>query len=110
MLEQVGTIILELALFTLLGVLYYFYQKKKILDYEKHKIPLIMDHILQSCMIERGDQANRKIDAVIEALDTFLQHQSSAPPTTLLVQFANSADCSAELKDIIEEGIREINS
>jgi hypothetical protein len=110
MMNQIGSILLELALLSLLGVLYYYYQKKKLLDYEKNKVPLIMGHLLQSCMVERGDHANAPLDAVIEALDDYLQNKSPQPPIALLIQFANTPECSAELKDIILEGVREVNS
>jgi len=33
----------EIAIFFALGILYYFYQKKKIIDFEKNKHSLIMN-------------------------------------------------------------------
>lgn len=62
---------LEIGLFSLLGILYYFYQKRKILKYEENKTPLVMSFILQSCLSEKLDTAQPELDHVIEALDDF---------------------------------------
>lgn len=102
-----GNILIELALFTLLGVLYYFYQKKKILSYEADKGPLIMGYILQSCLTERGESTNQRLDAIIESLDDYLHNTTSTPPRALLKLYAESPECSPELKDVIEEGLKE---
>ena len=48
-------ILIELGLLVLLGVLYYFYQKKKILQYEADKGPLVMGYVLQCCLTDRGE-------------------------------------------------------
>jgi hypothetical protein len=101
---------LELGFFTLLGVLYYFYQKRKILHYEANKTPLVMEFILQSCLAERTDESLPALDGVIEALDDYLQNRASTPPKSLLTHFAHSAECSSELKDVILEGLKEIES
>lgn len=106
----VGKLLLEIALLAALGMLYYFYQKKKILDYERNKGPLIMGYLLQSCITERGETPHPQLDSLIEALDDYLQNKTHSPPTSLLIHFANSAECSAELQDIITEGIRELNA
>ena len=103
-----GNLLIELALFTLLGVLYYFYQKKKILKYEADKAPLVMGYILQSCLTERGETGNPKLDAIIEAIDDYLHNKTSTPPTTLLKHYAGLPECSPELKDVIVEGLKEI--
>ncbi len=100
--------LLEIALFTFLGVLYYFYQKRKIVNYEENKGPLVMGFILQSCLTEKKDQAQPQLDALIESLDDYLHNKASTPPMALLKLFMDSPDCSPELKDIIREGILEI--
>ena len=103
-----GKLLIEIGLFTLLGVLYYFYQKKKILKYEADKGPLVMGYILQSCLTERGETPNLKLDAIIEAIDDYLQNNTSTPPRALLKHYADLPECSHELKDVIEEGLKEM--
>lgn len=100
-------ILLELALLAFLGVLYYFYQRRRILSYEHEKGPLIMGYILQSCLTERGENANPQLDTIIEALDDYLQNKISHPPKTLLKIYASSEQCSPELRSIIDEGLKE---
>lgn len=100
--------LIELALFTFLGVLYYFYQRKKILHYEENKVSLVMGFILQSCLTEKKDQPEPKLDALIESLDNYLHNRSAHPPLALLKVYMNSSECSPELQDIIREGIQEI--
>lgn len=99
---------IEIALFSFLGILYYFYQKKKILHYEANKTPMVMSYILQSCLTERGDSPDVELDALIEALDDYVQEKTSNPPLTLLKHFSQTAVCSEELKAVIEEGLKEI--
>jgi len=99
---------LELGFFCLLGILYYFYQKRKIIKYEENKTPLVMNYILQSCLSEKLDMAQPELDHVIEALDDFLKQDSSIPPTSLLKAFAQNPKCSPELKDAILEGLKEL--
>lgn len=101
-------LLLELSLFIFLGVLYYFYQKKKIVHLEKNKTPLVMGFILQSCLTEKKDQPQPQLDALIESLDDYLQNRATHPPMTLLKHFSDSAECSPELRDIIQEGLLEI--
>jgi hypothetical protein len=99
---------LEIGLFSLLGVLYYFYQKRKILKYEENKTPLVISFILQSCLSEKLDTAQPELDHVIEALDDFLKQESSHPPVSLLKTFAQTSECSPELKEVILEGLKEL--
>jgi hypothetical protein len=100
--------LLELALFSILGILYYFYQKKKILYYEKNKNFFIMNQILESCLSEKKDHPQPELDSLIESLDDFLQKKIPLPPLSLLKNFLNSSNCPKELNEIISEGIREI--
>lgn len=100
--------LLEIALFTFLGVLYYFYQKRKIVNYEQNKGPLVMGFILQSCLTEKRDFPQPQLDTLIESLDDYLHNKASTPPIALLRLFMNSKDCSPELRDIICEGLQEI--
>lgn len=99
----------EMILFSLLGVLYYFYQKKKILSYEENKGPIIMGYLLQSCLSVRGEKADPEMDPVIESLDDYLHNKTATPPTALLTVYARSPNCPAELKDVILQGIEDLN-
>lgn len=108
MLNFWGNFFIEIALFTLLGVLYYFYQKKKILKHEANKGPMIMGYILHSCLTERGENAHQQLDPIIEAIDDYLHNRSQTPPIALLKCFAASESCSMELRSIIEEGLQEL--
>jgi hypothetical protein len=102
--------LLEIALFTFLGVLYYFYQKKKIVHYEENKISLVMGFILQSCLTEKKDHAEPQLDSLIEALDDYLYNKTTYPPIALLKVYMNSPECSQELRDVIHEGILEVEA
>lgn len=100
--------LLEIGLFTFLGILYYFYQKRKIVDFEKNKNPLIMGFILQSCLSEKEDKSQPELDHVIETIDDYLHNRTAQPPIMLLKNFMLSENCSEELKEVIREGINEI--
>lgn len=104
-----GNFLTELGLFSFLGVLYYYYQKRKILNYEKNKGPVIMGYVLHSCLAEKGDQPSPELDSIIEAIDDYLHNKSATPPSALLKTYARSSKCSPELKEVIEEGLREID-
>jgi hypothetical protein len=99
----------ELLFLSFLGVLYYFYQKRKILSYEENKGPIIMGFILQSCLASRGEAANAELDPVIESLDDYLHNKVATPPTALLSTYAKSSDCSPELRDVILQGLEDLS-
>ncbi len=99
----------ELLFLSFLGVLYYFYQKRKILSYEANKAPIIIGFILQSCLAARGDTPDAELDPVIETLDDYLHNKTSTPPNAILSAYANSPSCSAELKDVILQGLEDLN-
>jgi hypothetical protein len=101
-------IAIEIALFTLLGILYYFYQKKKIIHYEENKKPAIMGYLLQACLTDKTDEKQPDLDAVIEALDDYVHGKSATPPSALLKMFASGTQCSPELRDIIHASLEEI--
>lgn len=99
----------EMLLFSLLGILYYFYQKRKILAYDENKGPMIMGYILQSCLSVRGEKPDPEMDPVIESLDDYLHNKTPTPPTALLKVYANSPSCQADLRDVILQGIEDLN-
>lgn len=100
--------LLEIALFTFLGVLYYFYQKRKIIHYEENKAPIVMGFILQSCLTEKSESPQPKLDTLIESLDDYLHNRSANPPMALLKIYMASPECSDELRDVIREGLNEL--
>lgn len=99
---------LEIALFSFLGILYYFYQKRKILRYEENKTPLVMNFLLQTCLSEKLETSQPQLDKVIEALDDYLKDTETKPPLALLKSFAHSSVCSPELKAAILQGFKEL--
>ncbi len=101
---------LEIGILVLLGIAYYFYQKKKILSYEAEKEPLVMGYVLQCFLSERGDTPSNDLDPVIEALDDYLHHKVSIPPTALLQNFLNEQKGSAELREVIQAAFEEIKN
>lgn len=104
------TLLIEMALFCFLGLLYYLYQRKKITQYESNKGPLVMGYILQSILTERGDEPSPLLDPAIEALDDYLQNKTTTPPKALLLHLMNSGSISPELRDVIDEGLKEIEA
>lgn len=110
MTEFLESFLIEIALFSFLGLIYYFYQRKKILHFEENKHGLIMSSILQACLQEKGENPNSELDGVIESIDDFLQGRVAHPPYTLLKYFVNSNDCSLELKEVIRAGLVELGA
>lgn len=106
--DLLGNFLLEIGLFTFLGILYYFYQKRKIVHYEANKVPIVMNMILQACLTDKTEEPSQELDSVIEALDDFLQSKSTHPPLALLKKYSEGPRCSPELKGVIVEGILEI--
>ena len=67
-----------------------------------------MGFILQSCLTEKQDSPQPQLDTLIENLDDFLQNRIANPPLALLKVYMESPDCSDELRNVIREGIAEI--
>lgn len=103
-----GNVLIEIGLFTFLGMLYYFYQKRKILSYEKDKGPLIMGYIIQACLTIKEDHPDEKLDVILEAIDDYLHNKTPTPPIALLKAYAAQDSCPQDLKDIITEGLSEL--
>jgi hypothetical protein len=101
-------LLFELALFILLGILYYFYQKKKIIAYEEKRPHLVLEQILISCLAEKRHEFPKEQDQLIESLDDYLHNRTMTPPYDLMKAFMNSEECSPELKQTIHEGLLEI--
>ena len=101
-------ILIEMGFLGILGVLYYFYQRKKILKYEGNKAPFLMGYILQCCLTDRGDEASADLDPLIEALDDFQQGKTVSPPVALLNTFVSQSKGSSELRAVIVEALKEL--
>jgi hypothetical protein len=99
----------EIGFLSLLGVLYYFYQKKKIINLEENKPSMIINFILQSCLAEKTEVPQPELDSLILELDDFLNKNTPQPPFTSLKNFSKSSSCSAELKATILEGLKELD-
>ncbi len=67
-----------------------------------------MGLILQSCLSEKRDAPQPLLDQLILSLDDYLHNRSGSPPLALLSLFMNSEECSPELRDVISEGISEM--
>lgn len=100
----------ELAFLSFLGLLYYLYQRRKILRFEENKGPLIMGYILQACLSVRGESPDAELDPVIEALDDYLHNKAPAPPEEILRSYAHSEKSSPELRDVILQGLEDLGS
>jgi hypothetical protein len=99
---------LEIGFLSFLGVLYYFWQKRRIIRYEENKTPIVMNFLLQACLSEKTEAAQPELDHVIEALDDYLNKKSATAPLVLLKHFAASSECPPELSHGITEGLKEI--
>lgn len=104
-----GNLFIEIAFLSLLGFLYYLYQRRKILHYEENKGPMVMGYILHSCITERGDSPHKELDVIIESIDDYLHNRISSPPVILLKHYSESPECSPELKAVIVEGLSELD-
>lgn len=103
-----GNFLIEIGLFSFLGVLYYFWQKRRIIRDEENKIPIVLGFILQSCLVEKKESAEPELDSLIEALDDYLSNKTPTPPISLLKIYTSTTHCSSELKDIINMGLLEL--
>ena len=98
----------EIGFFSLLGILYYFFQKRKIVRYEENKVPLVINFLMQNCLSEKLDESQPQLDRLIETLDDYLNHKLPTPPLSMLRDFTQLPECSPELKEIILEGLKEL--
>lgn len=99
---------LEIGFLSFLGVLYYFYQKRKIVQYEENKTPIVLNFLLQAALAEKNDEANPALDTLIEKIDDYLNQKTPTAPLKELNVFAQSPSCPAELKETILEAMKEL--
>lgn len=100
---------IEIGFLGLLGIIYYFYEKRKILNFEKNKWPLVANFILQACLAEKTDEPQPELDSLILLLDDFLRETNATFPADPLMKFAASPSCPEELKNTIWEGLKELD-
>lgn len=99
---------LEIGFLSFLGVLYYFWQKRRILKYEENKTPLVMNFLLEACLSEKNETAQPELDQVIEALDDYITKKNTLAPLLLLKKFAAASSCPPDLSHAITQGLKEI--
>ena len=99
---------LEIGFLSFLGVLYYFWQKRRIIRYEENKTPIVMNFLMQACLSEKTESPQPELDQVIEVLDDYLTQKNALPPLLILKKFAASVECPKDLSHAITEGLKEI--
>ncbi|HLW55790.1 MAG TPA: hypothetical protein VKY27_00290 [Bacteriovoracaceae bacterium] len=102
------TLFIELLALGGLGLGYYFWQKRRILSFEKDKEAIVAAPLLQACLIEQEQKSFELLDNFIFALDDFLHGKTSYFPVALAKELMGSKDCPEDLSSIIEESLREI--
>jgi hypothetical protein len=100
-------IAIELAILSLLGMVYYFYQKRKLAHFEKNKTLISMNLILDMCLSRKSDSASPQLDLLIEALDDFITQKTEQPPLELIQTYLKSEECSPDLYREITTTLRE---
>jgi hypothetical protein len=101
---------LEIGILSGLGIIYYFYQKKKLLHFEENKNQMVMTFLLNSCLSEKNDSSQPELDLLIEALDDFVNLKNSMIPVSQLESFSTCSECSEELRALILEALGELKN
>ncbi len=99
---------LEIGFLSFLGVLYYFYQKRKIVQYEENKTPIVLNFLLQAALAEKTETANPELDTLIEKIDDYLNQKTSIAPLPEIKNFASSGNCPEDFKETILEALKEL--
>jgi len=109
--NQAIELTIELGLLGLFGLLYYLYQRRKILAFEADKIPSQLGLILQLLLLEHDKNSTDPIlNELIEEIDRFLHGETSHPPLALMKVYSeNQPNHSPDLKRMIAEILVEIN-
>lgn len=100
--------LVEIGFLSLLGIAYYFYQKKKILTQEKNKIPDGFKYILQCALIDQDEKSNPELENLISVLDDYQKEITKDAPYDAIKKYSNSTHCSAELKQVISDFFQDI--
>lgn len=102
------TLFIELMALAVLGLGYYFWQKRRILSFEKDKEAIVAAPLLQACLIEQDLKSFKLLDNFILALDDYLHGKTNYFPVVLAKELMASRECPEDLSSIIEESLREI--
>lgn len=102
------TLFIELSVLIFLGLIYYYWQKKRILRFEENKAVTVAAPLLQACLIEQEQADFSLLSHFIVALDDFLHGKSSYFPTTLAQELIKDKQCPDDLVEIIKESLKEI--
>ena len=101
---------IELLVLAALGLVYYFWQRRRILQFEQHKSYAVAAPLLQACLIEKDQQSFELLESFILELDDFLHGKSATFPTALAQQLANNISCPHDLSEVIKESLKELNA
>lgn len=101
---------IELVVLAALGLIYYFWQKRRILQFEQNKSLAVAAPLLQACLIEKDQQSFEMLESFILELDDFLHGKSSSFPTALAEQLAGHSACPQDLSEVIKESLKELKA
>lgn len=101
---------IELAVLAALGLVYYFWQKRRILQFEQNKSYAVAAPLLQACLIEKDQQSFEMLESFILELDDFLHGKSGSFPTVLAEQLASNKACPHDLSEVIKESLKELKA
>lgn len=104
------TLFIELTILVALGLLYYFWQRARILRFEENKSQAVAAPLLQACLIEKDHQSFPLLEEFILALDDFLHGKSASFPSALAEQVRKDQHCPQDLAEIINESLKELDS
>ena len=99
---------IELALLAALCLIYYFWQKRRIIKFEQNKSLAVAAPLLQACLIEKDQQSFEMLESFIIELDDFLHGKSASFPTVLAEQLAGHKACPHDLSEVIKESLKEL--
>lgn len=101
---------IELAVLAALGLIYYFWQKRRIIQFEQNKSYAVAAPLLQACLIEKDQQSFEMLESFIIELDDFLHGKSASFPTVLAEQLAGHKACPHDLSEVIKESLKELKA
>lgn len=102
------SLFIELSILIGLGLIYYFWQKRRILNFEENKAMAIAAPLLQACLIEQEHTRFTLLDTFILSLDDFLHGKTNYFPTALAQQLTLDQHCPEDLREIIKESLKEL--
>ena len=101
---------IELIVLAAFGFLYYFWQRRRILQFEENKSYAVAAPLLQACLIEKDHQSFPLLDSFILELDDFLHGKTSLFPTALAEELLKNDACPEDLAVVIKESLKELKA